>query len=295
MCGHCGCGETEGVVLHALESGRRRTLTGDGAETAHEHPHADHHHHHAHAPGSPAVHHHAPDGTVGEPVTLETRILAENERRAARNRAFFAGREMLVVNLLSSPGAGKTTLLEALIPRLRERLPVRVIEGDQATSRDGERIRKAGAPVVQINTGTGCHLESTMVAAAVAELAPPPGSLLVIENVGNLVCPALFDLGETVRVVLASPTEGEDKPLKYPHMFRSADLVLLGKADLLPHLAFDTDAFRAALEEVAPGRRLLEISARSGEGLDALARWLEDRHREVREGATRQLVQGEVR
>ena len=158
----------------------------------------------------------------GEVLAIEARILAKNDALAQKNRAWFTGREILALNLVSSPGAGKTTLLERTIRDSRDELPLFVIEGDQATANDGERIRAAGAPAVQINTGTGCHLDADMVARGLAELRPPPGSLVLIENVGNLVCPALFDLGERAKVVIFSVTEGEDKPLKYPHMFRAA-------------------------------------------------------------------------
>ena len=286
MCGHCGCGSGDGPAVYVPGTGPEAERHRPGAERA-GHAHDHDHHHHPHPPATA-------DGAVVSEQQLEARILAANDRLAARNRAFFAGREMLVVNLLGGPGAGKTTLLEALIPRLRDHVAVAVIEGDQATDHDGARIRATGAPVVQVNTGTGCHLDASMVATAVARLAPPPGSWLIIENVGNLVCPALFDLGETVRLVLASPTEGEDKPLKYPHIFRSADLVLLGKADLLPHLAFDRNAFARALEAVAPDGRWLAVSARDGTGLDELIGWLGERHRGIRAEAARLLTAGEL-
>jgi hydrogenase nickel incorporation protein HypB len=207
-------------------------------------------------------------------IKLETRILAKNDALAAKNRAWFAGREILALNLVSSPGAGKTTLLERTIRDLKSELPLFVLEGDQATANDGERIRAAGAPAVQIDTGTGCHLEADMVARGLMELKPAVGSVVMIENVGNLVCPAMFDLGERAKVVVFSVTEGEDKPLKYPHMFGAAEVMILNKIDLLPHVDFDVEAAIANACAVNPDIIVLRVSARSGEGLDAWYAWL---------------------
>jgi hydrogenase nickel incorporation protein HypB len=216
-------------------------------------------------------------------LSVEARILARNDALADRNRAWFAGREILALNLLSSPGAGKTALLERTISRLIGEMPLFVIEGDQATANDAERIRKACAPVVQLNTGTGCHLDAEMIAHGIAELKPELGALLMIENVGNLVCPALFDLGERAKVVLFSVTEGEDKPLKYPHMFRAAGLVLINKIDLLPHLDFSITEAIENVRRVNPDATTLEISARNGDGLQAWYDWI----RAQRESARR--------
>jgi hydrogenase nickel incorporation protein HypB len=264
-----------------------------GHEHSHDHDHAhdhDHHHHehehfhsdgtgHSHSHDHGHDHHHDHDHhhehSHGETlVTLETRILAKNDALAAKNRAWFAGREILALNLVSSPGAGKTTLLERTIRDLKSELPLFVLEGDQATANDGERIRAAGAPAVQINTGTGCHLEADMVARGLAELKPSLGSVVMIENVGNLVCPAMFDLGERAKVVVFSVTEGEDKPLKYPHMFAAAGFMILNKIDLLPHVDFDVDAAIANARAVNPDILVLPVSARSGEGLDGWYDWL---------------------
>jgi hydrogenase nickel incorporation protein HypB len=178
------------------------------------------------------------------------------------------------VNLVSAPGAGKTTLLEATLWLLAGRFPVSVIEGDQETERDAARVRAAGGRALQLNTGTGCHLDAHAVGHALRELDPPPRSLVVIENVGNLVCPALFDLGERAKVVVLSVTEGEDKPLKYPHMFRASDLLLLNKVDLLPHLRFDVHRCLAHAREVNPDQRVMHVSAATGHGLDAWCAWL---------------------
>jgi hydrogenase nickel incorporation protein HypB len=208
-------------------------------------------------------------------LDLEAQVLAKNDRLAADNRAWFAARDIVALNLVSSPGAGKTTLLVRTIEDLLPRRPIYVIEGDQETSRDADRIRRTGAPAVQLNTGTGCHLEADMVARGVAELAPAAGSLVLIENVGNLVCPALFDLGERAKVVILSVTEGDDKPLKYPHMFRAAELLVLSKLDLLPHVEFDVAAAIDHARQVNPAITVLCVSARTGQGLADWYAWLD--------------------
>jgi hydrogenase nickel incorporation protein HypB len=221
------------------------------------------------------VHAHGHDhGHADSVVKLETRILAKNDALAAQNRAWFAGREILALNLVSSPGAGKTTLLERTIRDLGRELPIFVLEGDQATANDGMRIRAAGAPCVQINTGTGCHLEADMIARGLAELRPPLGSAVMIENVGNLVCPSLFDLGERAKVVILSVTEGEDKPLKYPHMFGASRIMILNKIDLLPHVDFDVQKVIANALAVNPDIIIYRLSARTGEGLEAWYDWV---------------------
>lgn len=204
--------------------------------------------------------------------SLEIEIMEKNDRLAERNRGYFAGRELTAVNLMSSPGAGKTTLLERTLRELD--MPAAVLEGDQETSNDAERIRATGVSAVQINTGQGCHLEADMVWRGLQSLRVTPGSMVFIENVGNLVCPAMFDLGEHRRVVLFSVTEGEDKPLKYPHMFRVADLVLLTKIDLLPHLDFDLEAAMKSVQAICPRAQLMQVSARSGEGMETWREWL---------------------
>ncbi|MBC8049244.1 MAG: hydrogenase nickel incorporation protein HypB [Chitinophagales bacterium] len=217
-------------------------------------------------------------------VELEARILAKNDALAARNRAWFVERGILALNLVSSPGSGKTSLLERTIRDLRGELPIFVIEGDQATANDGERIRAAGAPVVQINTGAGCHLEADMVAAGLKELEPSQGSLVLIENVGNLVCPAMFDLGEAAKVVILSVTEGEDKPLKYPHMFAAAAVMILNKIDLLPHLDFDVHAALANARTVNPNIVCLQVSAKSGDGMQVWHDWLRTHAKQAASG-----------
>jgi hydrogenase nickel incorporation protein HypB len=206
-------------------------------------------------------------------MTLEARVLAKNDALAHDNRHWLTERAIRAFNLMSSPGAGKTTLLERTLRALSR--PLAVIEGDQETERDAERLRAAGAHAVQINTGAGCHLDAGMVKGALDKLAPPPKSIVFIENVGNLVCPALFDLGERARVVIASVTEGDDKPLKYPYMFRAADLIVLNKIDLLPYVSFDVERFAAHARSVNPRARVLQTSATRGDGLGDWYGWLD--------------------
>src|SRR5512143_3543115 len=221
MCATCGC-------------------SSEPHDHSHDHDHA-HDHHRRLAPLRPT-----------RVLTLEQSLLAKNDRLAERNRDWLAARGAAAVNLVSSPGAGKTTLLERTIRDLAPSTTIGVIEGDQATARDAERIRATGCRAVQINTGQGCHLDAAMVARGLDELDPPRGGVVMIENVGNLVCPALFDLGERCKVVLMSVTEGEDKPLKYPHVFKASELMLLTKTDLLPHLEFDVEACLGHVRRVNP-------------------------------------------
>jgi hydrogenase nickel incorporation protein HypB len=205
---------------------------------------------------------------------LEADVLAKNNRLAERNRGWFAGRNILALNLMSAPGAGKTTLLERTINDLRTELALSVIEGDQETINDAERIRATGCSVVQINTGTGCHLDAVMLAKGLQELAPPMNSIVMIENVGNLVCPALFDLGENAKVVITSVTEGDDKPVKYPHMFRQSTVMILNKVDLLPYVPFSMARCLDFVRQVNPRLRMIPVSALRGDGLDEWYDWI---------------------
>jgi hydrogenase nickel incorporation protein HypB len=217
-------------------------------------------------------HDHVHDHKPRRLIKIGLDVLDDNVKRAAANRRWLGDRGLTAINLMSSPGAGKTTLLERTIRAAG--LPLAVIEGDQATSHDADRIRAAGAPAHQINTGTGCHLDAAMVERALAALDPARGTIVVIENVGNLVCPALFDLGEAARVVIASVTDGDDKPIKYPHMFKAADAIVLNKIDLLPYVAFDVARFTAYARELAPGVAILPVSATRGDGVGDWYGWL---------------------
>jgi hydrogenase nickel incorporation protein HypB len=244
----------------------------------HEHSHEhqlghDHEHEHGHE------HEHEHEHEHGRTIRLERQVLERNDRIAERNRGWFDSRGICALNLVSSPGAGKTTLLERSLRELGEELRIHVIEGDQETSADADRIRAAGGRAVQINTGTGCHLDAAMVARALPRLDAPLGSTLFIENVGNLVCPALFDLGERAKVVIASVADGEDKPLKYPHMFRAGAVLVLNKIDLLPHLDFDVERFLSNARQVNPRLRVFRVSAARGDGLAAWYAWVREQQR----------------
>jgi len=207
-------------------------------------------------------------------IALEVDLLADNNVRASTNRDWFQEHGVLALNLLSSPGSGKTALLTRSLMALKSDYRLAVIEGDQQTDHDAERIRATGVSALQINTGKGCHLDAVMVSHALEGLGPADDSILFIENVGNLVCPAMFDLGEAVKIVILSVTEGEDKPLKYPDMFHAADLVLLNKIDLLPHLQFDIDRCREYMQRIKPGIEMIQVSAHDGSGIGDWYRWL---------------------
>ena len=262
MCGICGCGDTP----------------------VHNHTH-DHPHPHKHAPSHGAQPMPMTDAANEQRANLdqmrliqiERDVYAANNIHAQNNRLRLQQKRMLALNLVSSPGSGKTTLLVRLIEQMQQRSPILVIEGDQQTDADARRIRATGVPAIQINTGKGCHLDAHMVGHALDDLPPAADGVLFIENVGNLVCPAGFDLGEAHKIVVLSVTEGEDKPLKYPDIFAAADLMVLNKSDLLPHLDFNVDECMSNARRVNPGIHILTVSARTGEGLSALCAWIEMR------------------
>jgi hydrogenase nickel incorporation protein HypB len=254
MCTTCGCSSDDVVVT----------------DPDHRHEGEGHHHHHDEG------HVHVHDDRSTRTLVLEQAVLSKNDALAGANRSWFAEQRILAINLMSSPGAGKTTLLERTITDLSGELPMAVVEGDQETLLDADRIRATGCRVVQINTGAGCHLDADMVARGLKVLEPLPSSVLLIENVGNLVCPALFDLGERAKVVIMSVTEGQDKPLKYPQMFRAAELMVLNKVDLLPYVTFDPEACIAFARQVNPKLQVISVSATRGDGLDDWYAWLRD-------------------
>ncbi|NWG76699.1 MAG: hydrogenase nickel incorporation protein HypB [Rubrivivax sp.] len=310
MCTTCGCGsgaakiegEAEHENVHADGTVHRHAhphdaahahghAHGHGRDHAHVHVHADgtvhshahdhdhdHDHEHAHDDalhfGLGAAHAHAPGLSQAKMVQIERDILAKNDDHARANRRFFEERGIFALNLVSSPGSGKTTLLVETIQRLAGEVAIHVIEGDQQTTHDADRIRATGVRAIQVNTGKGCHLDAAMVERALGRLAPPDDALLLIENVGNLVCPSAFDLGEAHKVVVLSVTEGEDKPLKYPDMFAAASLMLLNKIDLLPYVAFDVAQAIDYARRVNPKIEVLQVSATTGAGFDAWLDWI---------------------
>ncbi len=267
MCTVCGCGEGDNKI-----EGHDHNHDHD-----HSHDHGHHHHHHdnhSHDYGQGPAQAHAPGMSQSRMVQIEQDILAKNNAYANSNRSWFNTHGILTLNLVSSPGSGKTTLLTRTIDDIKHELSLAVIEGDQQTAHDAERIRETGVKALQINTGKGCHLDGHMVGHALETLQPEEGSVLFIENVGNLVCPAAFDLGEAHKVAILSVTEGEDKPIKYPDMFHAADLMLLNKTDLLPHLDFDVDQCIDYAKRVNPGIKVLQLSAKTGEGMDSWYQWI---------------------
>lgn len=288
MCVICGCSDGAKTTLIdpatglATEIGNEHApsehthVLADGTIVTHSHGHEQahsHSHEHEHPPTQVAPLHAQMHGTT---IALEQNLLAKNDLIAAQNRGWLKGRNTLALNLVSSPGAGKTTLLVRTIQDLQPELSIHVIEGDQATSHDADRIQATGCKVVQINTGTGCHLEAAMVDRGLQALNPPLNSVVMIENVGNLVCPALFDLGEHAKVVILSVTEGEDKPIKYPHMFRASEVMLLTKIDLLPYVQFEVDRCLDYARQVNPRIRIFQVSATTGAGLQDWYNWLRD-------------------
>lgn len=263
MCTTCGCDTDREIKL---------LIPG---EIHHDHPHLNHDHHHVHDHNHLNGHEHPHHLHESKKITLEQDIMGKNNLMAERNRGYFEAKNILAINIVSSPGSGKTTVLEKSLPQLMENYKVYIIEGDQQTTNDAERIQKTGASVVQINTGQGCHLDADMVHKAVNKLNPCENSILFIENVGNLVCPGLFDLGESYRTVIISVTEGEDKPLKYPVMFQSSQLCLINKTDLLPYVSFDMNKAREYALRVNKQLELQEICATEKGGLESWITWID--------------------
>jgi hydrogenase nickel incorporation protein HypB len=270
MCETCGCGKPEGYKIHDMH----HTHDHD-SDHSHEHDH-DHEYENEHKHGHFHKHDnkHDNDHSHQKVINLNLDILSRNNIIAEMNRRFFDGRKVLCLNIVSSPGSGKTTILEMTISHLIPSRKLYVIEGDQQTLLDADRIEKAGAPAIEINTGSGCHLDAQMIESALKKIDPEANSILFIENVGNLVCPAMFDLGEYKRVIVISVTEGEDKPLKYPFMFESSHLCIINKSDLLPYVDFRTEELIKNARQVNPHLEFIEVSAKSGEGMNIWYDWI---------------------
>jgi hydrogenase nickel incorporation protein HypB len=319
MCVTCGCSDngkttitnpaTGEVVTNGHEHHHTHTLA-DGTVITHSHHHELTHSHTHNLPDDTVVshahqsdnqiennngHHHERASQIhakihSTTISLEENILAKNNLIAAQNRGWFKGRNILALNLVSSPGSGKTTLLTRTINDLKHQIPIHVIEGDQETTNDAKKIQETGCKVVQINTGKGCHLEAAMVERGLQQLNPPLNSIVMIENVGNLVCPALFDLGENAKVAILSVTEGEDKPVKYPHMFRASDIMILTKTDLLPYVQFNVERCIEYAKQVNPHIRIFQVSAVTGEGLGAWYGWLHSQFHTLQPSAETQSL-----
>ncbi len=292
MCGTCGCSDQEGGVTirrpgdpdhihhHQHSDGGHDHGSHSHGHGSHSHGHGSHSHNHGshshghdhhHDEGQPAGHTHH---DAGREIRVEQDILSRNNLLAERNRGYLEAKNITGLNFVSSPGAGKTTLLELTIRTLKADLDFYVIEGDQQSMNDADRIDATGVPVIQINTGSGCHLDASMVNRGLRQLDPASGSILLIENVGNLVCPALFDLGEHRTIVIISVTEGDDKPVKYPTIFRNADICIVNKIDLLPYVSFDVAKTREYAQRINPHLQFFETSATTGEGMEEWYEWL---------------------
>ena len=281
MCKDCGCGlggevAIDGEQMESPASGPSGLMAPGGATHAHHHEHAnDHDQSHAHEHSHDRDHDHPHPPTHRRTLTVEQGLLDKNDRLAERNRGYFQAKKLFVLNVLASPGAGKTALIERTATDLGRRLRLGVIVGDLATENDAVRLRNRGVPAVQITTGSVCHLDAEMVSRAMGRLDLDALDVLVIENVGNLVCPAVYDLGESARVVLLSITEGEDKPLKYPVMFQSAQVVVINKMDIAGPVGFDRETALRNVRRVAPEATIFEVSAKTGQGMDAWYQYLD--------------------
>ncbi len=263
MCDTCGCDQANNPI----------TFKKPGEENEHTH---NHNHPHAHEHEG-----HTHDHTHSKVIQIEEDVLNNNNLLAERNRGYFEAKNIIALNMVSSPGSGKTSLLEKTITDLKNDLPFYVVEGDQQTMNDANRINATGTPVIQINTGNGCHLDADMINKAVKELEVEDNSVLVIENVGNLVCPSLFDLGEAFRIVIISVTEGDDKPIKYPNMFHTSDICIINKIDLLPYVDFNIDKAKEYALQVNHHLQFFELSAKSGEGMDKWYEWLKENGKKI--------------
>jgi len=271
MCTTCGCGQPDDPFTIQLMGSEKKEA--GNSDHHHDHSHGDGHHHHDHEHDHDHHHHHHPERSI---IELEADVLGKNNLLAERNRGFFEAKNILALNLVSSPGSGKTSLLEKTIQMVDGTIPMSVVEGDQQTANDAERIHKTGVKAVQVNTGKGCHLDALMVNKAMKQLELEENGVMFIENVGNLVCPAMFDLGESKRVVIVSVTEGADKPLKYPDMFESSQVCMINKTDLLPYVDFDVNKFREYAMRINHHLEFIEVSATKGDGMENWISWIKD-------------------
>jgi hydrogenase nickel incorporation protein HypB len=275
MCDTCGCGQPGEAVTFTKPGTQSHSHLHSHEHHSHDHPHT-HDHDHSHDHEHPHTHDQNHDHSGGRSIDVGMDVLSKNNLLAERNRGFFEAKGIYALNLVSSPGSGKTTLLEKTITDLKDEINFAVIEGDQQTMQDANRIDAVGSPVIQINTGNGCHLDAEMINKAVKELELKDHSVLMIENVGNLVCPSLFDLGEAKKVVIISVTEGEDKPIKYPTMFSVSDICIINKIDLAPHVDFEIEKCKQYALGVNHHLKFFEVSAKTGEGLDDWYGWLRE-------------------
>lgn len=278
MCTTCGCGSDENgaKVIDLKEEHHHHDHSHDHG---HHHAHHDHDHHHPHSHDHSHEHHHDHNHDHDHQhrvIELERDILHQNDLAAARNRGYFEAKKITAINLVSSPGSGKTSFLEKTLADLKSEIDFQVIEGDQQTLNDAKRIEAVQVPVIQINTGKGCHLDGDMVQKALKKLDPKDGSVLMIENVGNLVCPSMFDLGEELRVVIISTTEGDDKPIKYPDMFHGSQVCVINKIDLLPYVNFDIEQAKKYALQLNPKMKFFELSATTGEGMEEWYTYLKE-------------------
>ncbi len=265
MCDTCGCDQKDNQVTFKKPGEENEPDQNENTHVQHDHAHP-HDHSHSH----------------GKIIKIEQDVLNVNKLIAGRNRGYFEAKNIMALNIVSSPGSGKTTLLEKTIKDLKKERDFFVIEGDQQTMNDANRINATGTPVIQINTGNGCHLDADMINKAVKKLEVTYNSILVIENVGNLVCPSLFDLGEAFRVVIISVTEGDDKPVKYPNMFHTSDICIINKIDLLPYVDFSIEKAKEYALKVNHHLRFFELSAKSGEGMDKWYEWMKENSKQLK-------------
>ncbi len=281
MCDTCGCNQNEFPITYKKPGENNRLIyshtlkdTNNDTKPLHQHAHFNSLIYNNQQSNDLENKEKTKDVNQSKVVQIEQDVLYKNNLLAERNKGYFEAKNIRALNMMSSPGSGKTTLLEKTISDLKMEMPIFIIEGDQQTTNDADRINATGVPVVQINTGNGCHLDAEMINTALKKLDASDNSLLIIENVGNLICPSLFNLGESFRIVVISVTEGDDKPIKYPNMFHTADVCLINKLDLLPYVDFSIEKAKEYALRVNPNLKFFELSAKTGEGMDEWYKWI---------------------